>query len=64
MEWMAVVYSCKTLCCHLATGSIFRSLDAGEKEASDGQRILPVDFKGVMKERVLRAPLFADCCMK
>jgi len=36
---LAVVYSCKTLCCHLATGSIFRSLDAGEKEASNCQRI-------------------------
>ena len=61
---MAIVYSGKTLCCHLATGSIFRSLDAGEKEASNSQRIPSVDFKGAMNERLLRAPLFADCCVK
>jgi len=48
----------KTLCCHLATGGIYRSLDAGEREALNGQRIPPVDFKGVMKEQVLGAPLF------
>jgi len=34
----------KTLFCHLTTySSIFRSLDAGEKGESNGQRIPPVD---------------------
>jgi len=61
---MAVVYSCKPLCWHLATGGIFTSLDAGEKEASNDQKIPPVDCKGVLNERVFGAPHFADCCVK